>query len=38
MQGESGTGKSFLINALTGHLKSKCKVRAYTNKAAKNIN
>ena len=38
VNGEAGTGKSYLIYALCSHLKDKCKVTATTGKAAYAIN
>ena len=38
INGETGTGKSYLIYALCTHLKDKCKVTVTTGKAAYAIN
>ena len=38
INGEAGTGKSYLINALCNHLQDRCKVTATTGKAAYAIN
>lgn len=38
INGEAGTGKSFLIAAIQCHLKDKCVVTATTGKASYNVN